>query len=77
MADPAYFLSDAQWRALFDLYQGAMIITMRKATMQVLERKHLVTRKETHERWQLSKAGRAALKSAPRQWNPHAPFSHA
>lgn len=65
-------LSRAQWQALFDLYMGTMIIEMRKSTMAVLARHLLAARTASYKRWQLTDAGRQALRYAPRDLNPYA-----
>jgi hypothetical protein len=62
---PAYLLSDAQWRRLFDLFLGEFIVMRFENTMRVLERKHLVKRRETFTQWELTKHGRDALRTAP------------
>jgi hypothetical protein len=63
--EPTQTLSTAQWQRLWDLYFGAMIIQRFEATMVVLKRKGLAKRRELHNRWELTDAGREALKTAP------------
>ena len=65
---PAYLLSNAQWQRLFDLYLDAFIVRRFESTMRVLERKHLVRRRETFSQWEITLQGRVALRSAPEQW---------
>lgn len=65
---PAYLLSDAQWQRLFDLYLEAFIVQRFESTMRVLERKHLVRRREAFNQWEITDQGRVALRTAPDQW---------
>lgn len=70
LAMRAVNLSRAQWARLFDLHLGGLIITMHASTMAVLARHLFVTRKDNHDRWDLTDAGRRALKYAPQEFNP-------
>lgn len=58
-------LSGAQWARLFDVQMGVMIVVTHKRTMDVLERRGFVHREWPHNRWQITKAGRDALRTAP------------